>query len=387
MKLQHSARTDVGRTRDHNEDNYGVGESAQVETLGGLFVVCDGMGGHAAGEVASSLGVEMILNAYYETDGENRATVLEQAFERANQLIHTEGRGSMGTTGVAALIYHDVLHIANVGDSRAYLIRNGTIHQISRDHSLVSDQIAAGLVTPEQARSLHYRNVITRALGYQQDVTVDLFRWPLQANDLIVLSSDGLHGLIEDAEISRILTSGSLASGVDQLIDLANERGGTDNITAVAIIVEALDWDVPDDDEQDADPNATTQPFPISQIVAPPILQNGTAQSVALPEASPQSPSIKPIQPAATLQRNERRLTPTGAVLAAVLLIALVALIIVYLNLNPPRPAPIPAPPATSVVAPTPLPPTPPIRPTSPPPPTVIATPNSATPPKPTPVR
>jgi len=112
MKLQHSARTDVGRTRDHNEDNYGVGESAQVETLGGLFVVCDGMGGHAAGEVASSLGVEMILNAYYETDGENRATVLEQAFERANQLIHTEGRGSMGTTGVAALIYHDVPMLA-----------------------------------------------------------------------------------------------------------------------------------------------------------------------------------------------------------------------------------------------------------------------------------
>jgi protein phosphatase len=369
MKLQHSARTDVGRTRDHNEDNYGVGESAQIETLGSLFVVCDGMGGHAAGEVASSLGVEMILNAYYETPGENRAAVLEQAFERANLLIHSEGRGTMGTTGVAALLFQDVLHIANVGDSRAYLIRNGTIHQISRDHSLVSDQVAAGLVTPEQARSVHYRNVITRALGYQQDVVVDLFRWPLQVNDLIVLSSDGLHGLIEDAEIAKILISGPLANTVEQLVDLANERGGTDNITAVAIVVETLDWDGPDDDDdQDADPNATTQPvpipLPIPPISAPPAAQHIPPAPILPPEATPATPAfqtapVTPIQAAAIPQPRDRRLTPLGGLLAAIVLIALVTLIFVSMNANPAQLPPPPPPAPTTISAPTNLPLTP----------------------------
>jgi protein phosphatase len=328
--------------------------------------------------VASSLGVEMILNAYYETPGENRAAVLEQAFERANLLIHSEGRGTMGTTGVAALLFQDVLHIANVGDSRAYLIRNGTIHQISRDHSLVSDQVAAGLVTPEQARSVHYRNVITRALGYQQDVVVDLFRWPLQVNDLIVLSSDGLHGLIEDAEIAQILTSGPLANTVEQLVDLANERGGTDNITAVAIVVETLDWDGPDDDEDDhdADPNATTQPFPIPQISAPPSVQHSAPAPIAPPEAAPaapvaQHPSVTPVLPAALPQPSDRRLTPLGGLLAAIVLIALVTLIFISMNANPAQPPP-PLPAATAISAPTNLPLTPttaapiPIAPTTP---------------------
>src|SRR5205085_535303 len=105
---------------------------------------------------------------------------------------------------VAALLHHDALHIANVGDSRAYLIREGTIRQVSRDHSFVSDQVAAGLITAEQARSSPHRNVITRALGYQPEVTVDLFRLPLQVGDIVLLSSDGLHGLVSDSEIAEI---------------------------------------------------------------------------------------------------------------------------------------------------------------------------------------
>lgn len=265
MKLRHSARTDVGRTRDHNEDNFGVGEGADIETLGYLFVVCDGMGGHAAGEVASSIGVERIISSYYETPGEDRAMILEQAFERANLWIHDEGRGSMGTTGVAALIYHDVLFVANVGDSRAYLLRDGELHQVSRDHSLVSDQVAAGLITPEQARSIHYRNVITRALGYQPEVSVDVFRWPLQVGDIIALSSDGLHGLIEDTELTEILADQPLGGAVDALIQLANERGGTDNITIVLVAVDELDN--PDAvsalfSSASSDADAITQPYP-----------------------------------------------------------------------------------------------------------------------------
>ncbi|HWQ13176.1 MAG TPA: Stp1/IreP family PP2C-type Ser/Thr phosphatase, partial [Roseiflexaceae bacterium] len=243
MKLRFRGRTDVGRTRDHNEDDYGYGEGAQVERFGELLVVCDGMGGHAAGEVASHMGVETIIAAYYEDESEDRTQALRQAFEQANARIHAEGRGSMGTTGVAALLHLDALLIANVGDSRAYLIRNGTIRQISRDHSLVSEQVAAGVITADQARSLYYRNVITRALGYQPEVLVDLFRWPLQPGDVVVLCSDGLHGLVSDEEILQIASSEPLEEAVDRLVDLANERGGTDNITALIAHVDALEWD------------------------------------------------------------------------------------------------------------------------------------------------
>jgi serine/threonine protein phosphatase PrpC len=357
MKLRNSARTDVGRTRDHNEDNYGVAENARLDELGHLFVVCDGMGGHAAGEVASQLGVEMILNAYYETAGENRADVLDQAFERANLLIHTEGRGSMGTTGVAALIANDVLHIANVGDSRAYLIRNGAIHQISRDHSLVGDQLAAGLITAEQARSIHYRNVITRALGYQPEVTVDLFRWPLEKQDLIVLTSDGLHGLVTDDEIRETLTQQPLDQAVDQLVDLANERGGTDNITMIAIAVDELDWQGDDDDAitgelRAHDPAAITQPVPVLPQ------QAITVEMEPLPEAkefAEEHAEDAPPEAAATLstgipaaaptappsnQPRERRLTVIGGLLAALLLVILIGVILVV-QAQPPAVTPI----------------------------------------------
>src|SRR3712207_5220744 len=117
MKLRHSARTDVGKTRDHNEDSYGVGEGEQAEAMGELLLVCDGMGGHAAGEVASQLAVETILSSYYDDSSEDRPHVLQQAFEQANAQVYTRGHGSMGTTGVAALLHHDALHVANVGDS------------------------------------------------------------------------------------------------------------------------------------------------------------------------------------------------------------------------------------------------------------------------------
>jgi len=157
MKLRHSADTDVGKTRDHNEDYFGVGAPDQAERLGDLLIICDGMGGHAAGEVASKIGVETILSIYYGEASEDRAHVLEQAFEQANEQIYARGNGSMGTTGVAALLLHDALHIANVGDSRAYLIRDGEIRQISRDHSFVGDQVAAGLITSDQARSSPHR--------------------------------------------------------------------------------------------------------------------------------------------------------------------------------------------------------------------------------------
>jgi len=329
MKLRHSADTDVGKTRDHNEDSFGIGTADQAERLGELFVVCDGMGGHAAGEVASKIGVETILSIYYGESSEDRAQVLEQAFEQANEQIYARGNGSMGTTGVAALLLHDALHIANVGDSRAYLIRDGEIRQISRDHSFVGDQVAAGLITADQARSSPHRNVITRALGYQSGVTVDLFRWPLQIDDIIVLCSDGLHGLVSDAEIAQIAGEAAPDDAVHQLIDLANSRGGTDNITVAVVQVEQLDWIGGEHDQQQDIHERVTVELPVTGAHAAPAPE---ASAVAPPAPIASAPVAAAPAPAAPI---ERRLTWLGGLLALVLLAALVGIIYFAMNVTP----------------------------------------------------
>jgi len=345
MKLRHSADTDVGKTRDHNEDSFGVGPAEQADQLGELLVICDGMGGHAAGEVASKIGVETILAIYYGEASEDRAHVLEQAFEQANEQIFARGNGSMGTTGVAALLLHDALHIANVGDSRAYLIRDGEIRQISRDHSFVGDQVAAGLITADQARSSPHRNVITRALGYQSGVTVDLFRWPLQIDDIIVLCSDGLHGLVSDAEIARVAGEATPNDGVHQLIDLANSRGGTDNITVVIVQVEQLDWIGGEHDHEDLHKRVTVE-LAVTDV--------HTALEQAA-EATP-APALIASASATPPAPIERRLTWLGGLLALVLLAALVGIIYFAMNATPvlaPAPASTPAATTQATSAPT----------------------------------
>lgn len=244
MNCSHSARTDVGRHREHNEDDYGVGEGQQTQSLGQLFVVCDGMGGHEAGEIASRLAVENIITAFYALENDERPVALSLAFESANAAIFNEGtrtNTSMGTTGVAAALFRDTCAVANVGDSRAYLIRDGAIRQISRDHSLVSEQIAAGMISINDAEKMFYRHVITRALGHQPDVVVDVFTFAVQKNDRILLASDGLINHVEDAELLSIVGQSSSADAVERLIDLANERGGSDNITALVVCVDTVD--------------------------------------------------------------------------------------------------------------------------------------------------
>ncbi len=241
MKVRCSAETDVGLKREINQDNYGIGEPSRSEEKGHLLVVCDGMGGHTAGEVASRLAVQAILAHYYQSDDQDRAASLEYAFFEANRSIYEDGGGAMGTTGVAALFFQGVLYVANVGDSRAYLVREGHIDQISRDHSLVAEQVVAGILTPEQARHSNYRNMITRALGYRAEVQVDVFSLPLQTGDVIVLSSDGLHGLVEDDEIGQVVSTRAPEEAVQYLITMANERGGIDNITAAIAVVDEND--------------------------------------------------------------------------------------------------------------------------------------------------
>ena len=175
MQLRHAAATDNGRARDHNEDAFQIEATPARADAGALFVICDGMGGFASGEVASEIASETIIAQYYATSPDQPSVGLRDAFLEANRRVWREGRGKMGTTGVAALFIDESALVANVGDSRAYLIRSGKIRQLTRDHSFVAEQVSAGMLTDDQARTSSYRNIITRALGHRQDVEVDLF--------------------------------------------------------------------------------------------------------------------------------------------------------------------------------------------------------------------
>lgn len=240
MQLRHAARTDAGKTRDHNEDSYGMEVGGERAAAGALFVVCDGIGGYDAGEVASDLAVKTIIASYYARAARGIEAALDAAFQEANDKVFRARGGKMGTTSVAAVFKDDVVVIANVGDCRAYLVRNGQARQLSKDHSFVAEQVAAGMLTEDQARESSYRNIITRAIGNRADIEVDLFREPVLQNDVIVLCSDGLHGQVEADEMALAVTKVSLEQACNSLVRLANDRGGPDNITIIAVQVAEL---------------------------------------------------------------------------------------------------------------------------------------------------
>jgi serine/threonine protein phosphatase PrpC len=253
LRLDPAQLTDVGRKREHNEDNmaYVIPKDPQVMAMkGALFIVADGMGGHAAGEVASEIAVDTVSNAYYMDDNEDVTTPLLQAIKRANLAIHQRAaenllRSGMGTTCVAAVLRGNMAYIANVGDSRAYLVRGGQVRQITQDHSWVAEQVRAGLLSEDQARTHAQRNVITRCLGTQPDVEVDVFLEPLQENDCLVLCTDGLSGLISDEEVMSIVDHSVPQESVYHLVERANENGGPDNITAIVVRVQEVGVEPP----------------------------------------------------------------------------------------------------------------------------------------------
>jgi protein phosphatase len=308
MRVRIGDRSDIGLRREVNQDQYGSSEGAH----GILLVVCDGMGGHSAGEVASQIAVTTILDTISADHAPEEA--LRTAFTAANAQVYAAGHGSMGTTGVAALLRRNMLYVANVGDSRAYLVRQGRIEQISHDHSFVSDQVAAGLMTPEQARHSNIRNIITRALGHLPDVEVDIFSLPLRAGDTVILSSDGMHGLIDDDEIAEISAILPPAEAVERLVATANERGGIDNITVMIAQVDEVD-----------------PPAPGDPVAPEPAGDEEDEPAVTL------DPALEPLPPAAPAPPPpaERPLSRLGALLAALTLIALLS-IGGFLIFNPP---------------------------------------------------
>lgn len=368
MNVRCSADTNVGLKREINQDSYGIGDTSPENNKGFLLVVCDGMGGHSAGEVASKVGVETILNTYYNSDSPERQDILEQSFLDANENIYQEGEGTMGTTGVASLIYKGLLFIANVGDSRAYLIREGHIDQISRDHSLVAEQVAAGLMTAEQARHSNYRNMITRALGYRPEVQVDIFNLPLQAGDIILLTSDGLHGLVDDDEINQVASHHEPEQAVQKLIAMANDRGGIDNITVAIAIIDDIGETlfVHDENQDEQEDNGdshnriTTPMFRIEPSDSA-ATKRLSVETVRLPEESAKNTSSSSSSPSLpTPERNTQSAQPrsspkwrfVGIMGGAIAFLVVVVLGIVTLR-NPAQISLSPPDTATSITRPT----------------------------------
>ena len=231
-ELTWGARSDVGCVRSHNEDSYLVQSP--------LFCVSDGMGGHAAGEVASSITVETIAKTAPATAD---AALLGAAVESANAAVieaaeHGRGKPGMGCTATAAYIEGHTLAIAHVGDSRAYLLHDGMLIRVTHDHSLVEELVDAGEITADEARTHPNRSVITRALGSDPHMYADHFQLNIEKGDRLILCSDGLSGMIPDRQIERIATeSSSPQLCADNLVDAALAAGGTDNVTVVVVDV------------------------------------------------------------------------------------------------------------------------------------------------------
>ncbi len=234
----------MGIIRSGNEDNYLMIPDR------GIFVVADGMGGHAAGEVASEMAVRYVahdLGSLRGLSDEEVAERMRAAIRGANgaifqrTLTEHDKRG-MGTTVTTLVLYETRFLVGQVGDSRAYLQRDGTLMQLTKDHSYVQEQVDAGYLTPEQARSHPYSNVITRCVGANSDVMPDIYVGTVRPQDLFLLASDGLTGMLEDHQLAELLSVDRMPQKqVDELIAEANRHGGLDNITAIVVRIDSVD--------------------------------------------------------------------------------------------------------------------------------------------------
>jgi PPM family protein phosphatase len=250
MKIRYAAKTDVGMKRTHNEDYFSLIEDEQ------LFLVADGMGGHASGEVASKMAAETIGEFYQRTREDEDATwpykmdrslsYIEnrlvcavklanlRIFEMSCRDIRYKG---MGTTLVSVLVCGDKIYVGHVGDSRVYRLRENGIQQLTRDHSLLEDyKEAKPDMTEEEERNFPHKNVITRALGMRETVQVDIRGHQIKSGDIYILCSDGLSGMVPDQQILEVVGNAkSLERAVAELVDAANRQGGTDNITTLLL--------------------------------------------------------------------------------------------------------------------------------------------------------
>ena len=239
--MKATAITDIGKTRAVNQD-YIYTSVDRVGCLPNLFIVADGMGGHKAGDIASRFTVETIKTLIEQSQGKDAISIINDSVKMVNGLLlqkasESEDYYGMGTTLVIATIFDNVLRVANVGDSRLYLIGRD-IRQITRDHSLVEDMVRMGMIEKEEAKTHYKKNVITKAIGVAEDrtATPDIFEIEISAGEKLLLCSDGLTNMVDDYEIKRIVHKNErIEDAVRVLIDQANENGGKDNISAILI--------------------------------------------------------------------------------------------------------------------------------------------------------
>ncbi len=244
------ARSEIGRVRENNEDKfefYEPDEPWRLASRGSVYLVCDGMGGHEAGQIASELAAKLFLHHYYHSDGTPQEAA-ERAVLQAHAYIQRMGqtipsRRDMGTTLTALILRQAEGIVVHVGDSRCYRLRDGELQQLTRDHTLVQEWVEQGLLTPETARHSPYGSVITQAIGVESErgsLSPDIETFPLQEGDLFLLCSDGLTDLLEDAEIAEILRTQPPTQAAWTLIDRALAEGGRDNITVVLVQIREL---------------------------------------------------------------------------------------------------------------------------------------------------
>ncbi len=255
LKIQVAGMTDVGLGRANNEDNLGY------DTARGIFVVCDGMGGQAAGERASKVAVDTVMGHFRKSSKQEqgvfgteierlsgRAKALARAIQLANEAIHEEAsreenRAGMGTTIVALAVEGDEFSVAHVGDSRAYLLRAGVLQPLTSDHSLVMEQVRRGLIALEDVRKSTVQNVIVRSLGAEESVDPDLADHELLAGDLLLMCSDGLSHFVEDGALREVLAASTSPEGAcNDLIQAAKDAGSNDNITCLVMKAAKPSW-------------------------------------------------------------------------------------------------------------------------------------------------
>ena len=252
QSLQSASLTDSGRVRDHNEDC--IESRPEI----GLYVLADGMGGYNAGEVASGMATTVIITEMrqilqnakpYDSDKESSgealaAKIVREQVLKANSSIYQAAQSQpqyagMGTTLVVCLYYDNRMLVAHLGDSRLYLLREGRFSQVTRDHSLLQEQIDSGIITPEQAKKAQHKNLVTKALGIDPTVEPEIHEYPTKAGDLYLLCSDGLCDMVEDEDIGMTLQTlgGNLKLAAQQLVQMANDNGGRDNVSVILVRV------------------------------------------------------------------------------------------------------------------------------------------------------
>jgi len=244
------ARSEIGKVRENNEDKFDFYEPDapdQLAARGSVYLVCDGMGGHEAGQIASELASKLFLHHYYHSEGTPQQAA-ERAVLQAHLYIQRMGqavpsRRDMGTTLTALIVRQDEGILVHVGDSRCYRLREGELQQLTRDHTLVQEWVAQGLLTPEAARFSPYSSVITQAIGVEGErgsLKPDIETFPLQEGDLFLLCSDGLTDMLDDAEIAAIVRSHPPTQAAWTLVERALAEGGRDNITVVLVQIREL---------------------------------------------------------------------------------------------------------------------------------------------------